>query len=504
MAQYGAVSLSPEALETLKVQIMTEIEAKLSQKDESLWKRGQFEIKRLDAQQQEMAATIAQLQESNAQLAVENQKLRHGLLEVTSKFEVVLMEMREALRAMPRRKEPNDVQVSPTPSVASTSADAKHYAELTPPGSAGAKLAAGMAEFGWQQPATPALPSWVLAESPDGYCMDGAGERPFCTPPRMGAGAANSLQESASTAAPGSSEVHAAPRGAGSPAVLSLASALTSAKSASSGLKRLQLAECLQPDAVEGAVGSPARPTRPTEGGPEPAARHATGLRVLELVKEAGFVTLGMEVNTDGPFLKVENIDEHGLVGRHNQRQTSEASKVHVGDCIMEANGVRGDPNKMLQECKARQRIVFGISNGDAASETPLAEARSPEKTIDDKENLHASDGDTAAGADAAAGSAGLGRAEEPISQLRPEAQVFVPLAAAAEVSSAVPVSAPPGLPEAPVAQSWGGLAAGMLTVVPPPALFMPGDLSPSVLAAAAGQTGGACEHEEIKRTLFP
>jgi hypothetical protein len=191
----------------------------------------------------------------------------------------------------------------------------------------------------------------------------------------------------------------------------------------------------------------------------------------VELVKEPGFVTLGVEVNTEGPFLTVEGIDEHGLVGRHNMRQTSESLKVHVGDKIVEANGVSGDPSKMLQECKNRQRIVFGIAAREAGE--------APRPAVDE-------------------------HAEELVSQLRPEAQVFVPLAHS-EASTTVPahVGIPPGLQEAQPEPTWG-LPVELLAA-PAQTMFLPGDLSPPTLGAGAGELpGNSHEQEEVKRTLFP
>lgn len=481
--QTEVLGLAPEAVDALKKEIMVEIEAKLSQKDESLWRRGQVEIRRLQSEQQQINESIFNMQESQGQLVAENQKIRSALLEVTSKFEIVVKEMRLALRALPQN--PRDSQDSPTPSVASTSASdingvnsGKRAVELTPESRVGVEQAAAWPADQQAAPVWPTEPAcwpavpvpWVLPEAPGAEALaDGAGVvevSTFCTPPRVGAGAGHAPECTASTAAPGSSE--APPRG--SPAVLSLASALPSSAPSASGLKRLQLAECLPgAAATPAATGSPPGKTRSAESlsatpaalavpQPQaPAAERAAGVRTVELVKEVGFVTLGVEVNTDGPFLTVESIDEHGLVGRHNMRQTSESLKVHVGDKIIETNGVSGDPNKMLLECKNRQRIVFGIATKEAGE--------APRPTPDEQ-------------------------AEELVSQLRPEAQVFVPLAHS-EASTTVPahVGIPPGLQEATPAQT----------------MFLPGDLSPPTLGAGAReQPGSSHDQEEVKRTLFP
>merc|ERR1719253_413638 len=97
---------------------MADLEAKLSQKEESLWRRGQVEIRRLQLEHAQVASSVGTLQERQEAIVKENQKIRGALLEVTSKFETVVKEMREVLRTMPQTQQ----RGSPSPSVASTSA----------------------------------------------------------------------------------------------------------------------------------------------------------------------------------------------------------------------------------------------------------------------------------------------------------------------------------------------------------------------------------------------
>merc|ERR1719261_627669 len=129
---------SPE-FEALRNRLMSEIEAKLSQKEESLWRRGQVEIRKLQLETAQVTSCVSKLQERQATLVSENQKMRGALLEVTSKFELVVTEMREALRALPQRSGEADL-LSPSPSVASTSASdavAKDEPSPTPGSSVG-------------------------------------------------------------------------------------------------------------------------------------------------------------------------------------------------------------------------------------------------------------------------------------------------------------------------------------------------------------------------------
>jgi len=178
-----------------------------------------------------------------------------------------------------------------------------------------------------------------------------------------------------------SSPVH----GSSPPAVLSLASALTSAPavfassptaaaasptSNNGGLKQLQLAECLVEPAV---AASPSTPM-PAPGLEAVTPMKPTPMVKVELRKEPGFTTLGMEVNEDrGTAIRVQSIDEHGLVGRYNRSQGTESTMLRVGDLIIEVNGVFGDPSGMLQECKNQQILLLTIARGGGAAGSPAA-----------------------------------------------------------------------------------------------------------------------------------
>jgi hypothetical protein len=145
-------------------------------------------------------------------------------------------------------------------------------------------------------------------------------------------------------------------------AVLSLASALaikpeeapSPHSNGAGGLKQLQLAECLAETTHQEVT--PSKYSTPTR----------SPLQV-ELHKEPGFVTLGMEVNEEnGTAIRVQSIDESGLVGRHNRAQSSGSSKINVGDLIIEINGIAGDPVNMLQECKTQQVLILKLIRGSS------------------------------------------------------------------------------------------------------------------------------------------
>jgi len=480
-------------MESLKESIMAGIDAKMSQNGESMWRRGLKEIKRLQSEQQEVLTVVGDLQDKQDALTAENAQLRAALCDVTAKFELVVNEMRQALRQLPAQRG----ELSPSPSVASTAAS-----DAASPGLGGllhaTELAQGRLHVGHLERALQRyrqLPesfeeAWtklvginekarlvselngfignrldicgkvedkseacrkLLAQYEDALqkllkatlsvletqnpptsrraAQDESFTEPtpsssngnvsmtmgltpawpslpeetvetFCTPPRASlssedhallseayfqtwhgqyrpspnnySGMANA---STSSGAMASSPVH----GSSPPAVLSLASALTSAPAvfaasptaaAASPTKQLQLAECLVEPAAAAAAASPT----PAPGLAAVTPMKPTPMVKVELRKETGFTTLGMEVNEDrGTAIRVQSIDEHGLVGRYNRSQGTESTMLRVGDLIIEVNGVFGDPGGMLQECKNQQVLLLTIARGGGAAGSPAA-----------------------------------------------------------------------------------------------------------------------------------
>lgn len=296
-------------------------------------------------------------------------------------------------------------------------------------------------------------------------CTD-SGANSFCTPPR---GAA---------ASPGDAM--------GLPIPVSLASAISSSApvplmpSPSPGVaQRLHLADWL-PDSVssnkrEAIEQTPPRKSQISSVAPALDANCPTlpiqpsrNVLKIDLVKEPDCSTLGMDVNPDGGSLKVENIDEHGLVGRLNaSRETSGTeSKVCCGDCIVEVNGIRGDANQMLHECKVSQRLTLTIEkhSSEVEVETPEAPSMSPSST-----------------------------------KLRPDAEVFVPSARKVSVDECA--TGPPGL-ECPEANSSTASACSPMSTTPqlPQDVSEVGTLAESAFASASGKAGDV---SEVKRTLF-
>merc|ERR1719162_2644110 len=228
-------------IQAIKKQIMSEVESKLLEKDESLWRRGQNEIRKLQQEQDQLMNNVQRLREQQDVMTQESQKMQGALAQVTSKFELVVKEMREALRAMPQLQPHLGNHLTPSPSVASTSASDEIQGDEQPchptPGSSMGTPFAGFGSVDRVHRPTP-LPNWHLQgtegigavfEQFDEDASVSGPQRRYRTPPRMPSQ---------------------------SPAVLSLASALPSVSlppltpGMSPGFKRLHLA-----DVLEGRVG---------------------------------------------------------------------------------------------------------------------------------------------------------------------------------------------------------------------------------------------------------
>jgi hypothetical protein len=517
-----APQMTAKELEMLKCGIMTEIEAKLAQKEEHLWKRGQVEIKRLQQDQQQVKDCLGKLQERQSSLLTENKALRGALVEVTSRFETVVKEMREVLRTLPQlgnggaalgglpltSVQDRVLHPSPSPSAASTCISEALREDPTPGSSneptSSEKRLPREAPASWQG-STGKTIAETQADLEDK-------SQSFCTPPRN----SNQSQDTSFDADSLSQEVW--PRTTGSPAVLSLANSLPPASASSStpnasspgACKRLQLAECLNAGQVTPtpAAAPPLPSSAPAETANSTTAGDAAASSTtrydfvaVEINKEPGFQTLGIEVNqVDGISLRVEGIDDDGLVGRHNTQQEKLANRVQIDDRIIEVNGVRQDPNLMLQECKVRQRLSFIIARDRNTSSQKAADA-----------------GATTEEAEGEQSSKQPPSPVESSRRLRPEASVFVP-ACAQEVQAppcvlpAVAVGVPgfegydtSGLLTLPTGTALGTQFASMLEAT--------GSLA---LASAAGGVGmhqpppliGTSmgydkEDEEVKRALF-
>lgn len=233
---------------------MAEVDLKLAQREESLWRRGQAEIAKIQQEESRINMRLERLQQRQSSFAQDTTLLRNDVNSLIERVGDLVKEMHAIVK-----------EASPAPSVASTA-----------------------------------------ASSPDEHAPPHA-EWEHRTPKRC----------------------------VNSPPVISLAS--TVPKSAP-GVP-LRLSESLEPSA----------PRTPRD--PQPR-----DLALFELVKEQGFKTLGMEVQQHGPCLRVQVVDNHGLVKDYNDLQDHDATKLQTDDCIVEVNGIR-DPKKMVEECKEAQRV---------------------------------------------------------------------------------------------------------------------------------------------------
>lgn len=469
----GADALSNE-LKLLKGHIMAEIEAKLSQKEDMLWRRGQVEIQRLKQDQQQVLGSISTMQEREASLLAENQKIRGTL----QKFEHVVQEMREVLGTLiqyqQRQGTPMQTaaELSPSPSVASTATTEVHVTRNECSGESTHTAAMvgdkSPEDSNHEAHGTPPT-NWTQNQAEGGQpIVKGLEEeKTFCTPPRA------SLSSFAVEDAALSSNLPVPPswRSAmgSSPAVLSLASVLSTAGSQtpnppSSALK-VNLADCLDQSSPEAMTPAPRRRAEMASASPAPAQKQE--IVSLELVKEDGFQTLGIEVNQVEGSLVVDKIDEHGLVGYWNNRRDSNQSRILTGDRIMEVNGIKQDSKRMLHECKVRQKLSIVLSR------TRVVAAQSPPET------------------------------GSPVTRkLRPEAQVFVPCGQKDVTVS----SAPPGLEyEVPSMLNLAGCTGRMTELLATTPQLMVGDQCDLLRPAGMDEPFiTSPDQHEVKRALFP
>lgn len=505
--------LSPVVVDALCKQLVTDLSSTLVNKEEALWKRGQAELKKLQQEHQlQLSAVQGRLQEVESRqhaLLNENAKMKEALMDVTSKFEFVVLEMREALRGMPRR--PGVERSSPCPSVVSTAAsDCRDLG--TSPGVTEASTALNSSE----RPLRDAGESPACDTEHDSKDADIPALQQLWTPPR-GAGGEFSNGIGASS----NSHTAATPGGT----VLSLAAVLPDANT-NTPSKPLHLAEHLEqhgsilaehpltngvapgasPSISLSNIATPGSSTTFGNSAPSPFEYDPRLLNCIELVKELGSGSLGIEVHqADDASLRIDDIEEDGLVGLYNARLgVNSMSRVLLGDRIIDVNGISGDPSKMLEECKLKQRLTITL----ARNSSPDSLLTSPQAMQDVMDGS----GTVTPGP----------RPGSPLrsSGLRAEASIFVP-----NFSTEAPMphhqGAPPGL-EPPALDAVALLTTVSTPTVPPyipapppnpalmdMALLMAGrqGLPNTEPMANAGYVqkdrSSAAEHEQLKRALF-
>lgn len=255
--------LPARTLEALRSQIVAEIEARLNAQADSLWRRGEVELAKLHREREQVVTSFNTIQARQDDLQArqdalqeENAKLRSTCTQMTEKLEMMVSEMREALRLLPPREPsaemPATVKLASPPGLP----------ELTPEAPPSPQVLSGP----WAEPGGPRTPPRPLVFSTP---MDGPGT-PW------------------SAASAGSPAPWGGAPGSAGPAVrLSLASALPSAPAeeptpphlqSTPGSKTLQLAECLEHESFPGERPSPLGASC-TGGGPEAAVGGVLGLR---------------------------------------------------------------------------------------------------------------------------------------------------------------------------------------------------------------------------------
>jgi hypothetical protein len=104
-------------------------------------------------------------------------------------------------------------------------------------------------------------------------------------------------------------------------------------------------------------------------------------------MRKADGADLGLNVTHGGGAgqgLKVEGVRAVGAIEAWNRLATDPEKVVRAGDMIVEVNGIRNDPVKMLQECKDKLCIKFKVMRLHASSPAParLPASASPPASI--------------------------------------------------------------------------------------------------------------------------
>jgi len=230
MIAASGTGATPILQHALQIQIMAEVEAVLEKKSDTLWLRGQEELRKMKREQKQVLGSLSELQAQQEVLIKEHSQMRSALLDVTSKLEFVAVEMRQALNTLACRVPNNEGQ----------SLIASQTMSASPP--------CGQ----------PGVGSGVAA--PDDAAVTAVLTAPgLCTPPRAivpnDAHAPGIIGSSRSTGLAGLTGltstrcISASSPWLGSPATpLLLANALSSAPQPTPPSKRLNLAECLDCD----------------------------------------------------------------------------------------------------------------------------------------------------------------------------------------------------------------------------------------------------------------
>jgi len=107
--------ISPTLARQLHGEIMADVEAVFQQRADSLWRRGQAEVSRLQQERDQVVVTLKELQARQDMLVAEHNDMKRALVDITTKLEFVATEMREALRQAPQRASSGQADGIPAP-----------------------------------------------------------------------------------------------------------------------------------------------------------------------------------------------------------------------------------------------------------------------------------------------------------------------------------------------------------------------------------------------------
>lgn len=286
--------------ESLRQEIMSDVEAVLKSKADDLWERGQAEITKMRQDREEVSTCLADLQRRQELLSAEHRDMHNALLDITTKLEFVAVEMREAIRSF--NKEQAQGQVA--------------GAEMAGSATLAAMFPNEVPFCSSQLSSVPASPAQLLVNPLPMPCEPSAFG--LQTPPRVAVQPTSSPPVSSCLAPP-------LP---GSPAVLlSLASALPSAAPPC----RLHIADCLDVDSLP-KLPHPSSTASTSEGSTLPnsiASSPETGVNV----------TSSSSSSASTPTAKIELPSAlplgFGLTGPQENGATFEASASFPSDSFV-------------------------------------------------------------------------------------------------------------------------------------------------------------------------
>jgi hypothetical protein len=89
-------------MEMLKASILADVEAKLADKEEAMWVKGQAELRKLQQGHTQLQSSVIELRAEQDRLRLENRNMQEAVDALARSCEVVVKQLHSALKALPR------------------------------------------------------------------------------------------------------------------------------------------------------------------------------------------------------------------------------------------------------------------------------------------------------------------------------------------------------------------------------------------------------------------